>query len=489
MSASLPPTVAAHLPTGLLVDGAWRHATGGGTFPVSDPATTEVLFEVADATPEDGLAALDAAHRAWPAWQETSPRTRADVLRAVFDTMTARAEDLAALVTAEGGKPLAESRAEVAYAAEYVRWYGEQAVRLDGLARRAPAGTHHQLVLRAPVGPVLAITPWNFPIAMITRKVAPALAAGCPVVVKPASLTPLTTALFAEIVREELDARDLPTGVLNVVPTSASGRLTAPVIADPRLRKLSFTGSTEVGRVLLAQAAPGVLRTSMELGGNAPFLVFDDADLDAAVEGAVAAKMRNAGQTCVAANRFLVQRGVAAEFTDRLTAAFDALVVGRGTDPGVTVGPLIERAAVDRVSEVVAEAADAGARVRTGGERPAGRGYFYTPTVLDRVPEDARAVQEEIFGPVAPIVTFDDEADGVRLANATEFGLVGYAHTRDVGRVMRLAEQVETGMLGINRGMVSDATAPFGGVKSSGLGREGGEAGIEEYLETRYVAL
>jgi succinate-semialdehyde dehydrogenase/glutarate-semialdehyde dehydrogenase len=489
MSASLPPTVAAHVPTGLLVDGAWRHATGGGTFPVSDPATTEVLFEVADATPEDGLAALDAAHRSWPAWREASPRARSDLLRAVFDTMTARAEDLAALVTAEGGKPLAEARAEVAYAAEYVRWYAEQAVRLDGLTRRAPAGTHHQLVLRAPVGPALLITPWNFPIAMITRKVAPALAAGCPVVIKPASLTPLTTAFFAELVREELDARDLPTGVLNVVPTSSSGRLTAPVIADPRLRKLSFTGSTEVGRVLLGQAAQGVLRTSMELGGNAPFRVFDDADLDAAVEGAVAAKMRNAGQTCVAANRFLVQQGVAAEFTDRLTAAFDALVVGRGTNPGVTVGPLIERAAVDRVSEVVAEAADAGARVRTGGERPAGRGYFYAPTVLDRVPEDARVVQEEIFGPVAPIVTFDDEADGVRLANASEFGLVGYAYTRDVGRVMRLAEQVETGMLGINRGMVSDATAPFGGVKSSGLGREGGEAGIEEYLETRYVAL
>jgi succinate-semialdehyde dehydrogenase/glutarate-semialdehyde dehydrogenase len=391
MSASLPPTVAAHVPTGLLVDGAWRHATGGGTFPVSDPATTEVLFEVADATPEDGLAALDAAHRSWPAWREASPRARSDLLRAVFDTMTARAEDLAALVTAEGGKPLAEARAEVAYAAEYVRWYAEQAVRLDGLTRRAPAGTHHQLVLRAPVGPALLITPWNFPIAMITRKVAPALAAGCPVVIKPASLTPLTTAFFAELVREELDARDLPTGVLNVVPTSSSGRLTAPVIADPRLRKLSFTGSTEVGRVLLGQAAQGVLRTSMELGGNAPFLVFDDADLDAAVEGAVAAKMRNAGQTCVAANRFLVQQGVAAEFTDRLTAAFDALVVGRGTNPGVTVGPLIERAAVDRVSEVVAEAADAGARVRTGGERPAGRGYFYAPTVLDRVPEDARS--------------------------------------------------------------------------------------------------
>jgi succinate-semialdehyde dehydrogenase / glutarate-semialdehyde dehydrogenase len=489
MSSSLPPNVAAHVPTGLLIDGAWRPATGGGTFPVADPATTEVLFEVADATPEDGLAALDAADRAWPAWRATSPRTRSDLLRAVFDAMTARAEDIAALVTAEGGKPLAESRAEVAYAAEYVRWYAEQAVRLDGLARRAPAGTHHQLVLRAPVGPALLITPWNFPVAMITRKVAPALAAGCPVVVKPAQLTPLTTSFFAEIVREELESRDLPTGVLTVVPTSSSSRLSAPVIADPRLRKLSFTGSTEVGRVLLAQAAQGVLRTSMELGGNAPFLVFDDADLDAAVEGAVAAKMRNAGQTCVAANRFLVQEGVAREFTERLTAAFDTLVVGRGTEPGVTVGPLIEAAAVERVSEVVAEAADAGARVRTGGERPAGRGYFYTPTVLDRVPQDARVVQEETFGPVAPVVTFGDEADGVRLANGTEFGLVAYAYTRDVGRVMRLAEQVETGMLGINRGMVSDASAPFGGVKSSGLGREGGEAGVEEYLETRYVAL
>ncbi|HEY0187120.1 MAG TPA: NAD-dependent succinate-semialdehyde dehydrogenase [Cellulomonas sp.] len=489
MSWSLPPNVAAHVPTGLLIDGAWRPATGGGTFPVSDPGTTEVLFEVADAAPADGLAALDAADRAWPAWRATAPRTRADLLHAVFDAMTARTEDLAALVTAEGGKPLAESRAEVAYAAEYVRWYGEQAVRLDGLARRAPAGTHHQLVLRAPVGPVLAITPWNFPIAMITRKVAPALAAGCPVVVKPAGLTPLTTAFFAEIVREELDSRDLPTGVLNVVPTASAGRLTAPLLADPRLRKLSFTGSTEVGRVLLGQAAAGVLRTSMELGGNAPFLVFDDADLDAAVQGAVAAKMRNAGQTCVAANRFLVQQGVAAEFTDRLTAAFDTLLLGHGADPGVTVGPLIEQAAVDRVSAVVAEAVDDGARVRTGGGRPAGRGYFYAPTVLDRVPADARAVREEVFGPVAPVVTFGDEADGVRLANATEFGLVGYAYTRDVGRVMRLAEQIETGMLGINRGMVSDASAPFGGVKSSGLGREGGEAGVEEYLETRYVAL
>lgn len=487
--SSLPPYVAAHTPTGLLIDGEWRHASGGGTFAVSDPATTDVLFEVADATAEDGLAALDAAHRAFPVWREVAPRTRSDVLRAVFDAVTARAEDLAALITAEGGKPLAESRAEVAYAAEFIRWYSEQAVRLEGLARRAPAGTHHQMVLRRPVGPALLITPWNFPIAMIARKLAPALAAGCPVVVKPAQLAPLTTAYVAELVRAELDARDLPTGVVNIVPTSSSSRLSEPLLADPRLRKLSFTGSTEVGRTLLKQAADGVLRTSMELGGNAPFLVFEDADLDAAVEGAVAAKMRNSGQTCVAANRFLVQESVAPEFTDRLTAAFEKLVVGHGIDPDVTVGPLIERSAVERVADVVAEAADAGARVRTGGERPGRRGYFYEPTVLDRVPQDSRVVREEIFGPVAPVVTFGNEDEAVRLANGTEFGLVAYAFTRDVGRVMRLAEQIETGMLGVNRGMVSDASAPFGGVKSSGIGREGGEAGIEEYLEPVYVAL
>jgi succinate-semialdehyde dehydrogenase/glutarate-semialdehyde dehydrogenase len=489
MTSPLPPSVAAHTPTGLLIDGAWRAAGGGRTFPVADPATTEVLFEVADATPDDGLAALAAADRAAPAWRSAAPRERSDLLRAVYDAMSARAEDLAALVTAEGGKPLAEARAEVRYAAEYVRWYAEQAVRLDGLARRAPAGTHHQLVLRRPVGPALLITPWNFPIAMITRKVAPALAAGCPVVVKPAALTPLTTAYFAEIVRAELAARDLPAGVLNVVPTSAAGPLTEPLLADPRLRKLSFTGSTEVGRGLLRRAADQVLRTSMELGGNAPFLVFADADLDAAVAGAVAAKMRHAGQTCVAANRFLVQEEVADAFTERLTAAFEALVMGPGTHPDVTVGPLIERAAVDRVDELVTEAADAGARVRTGGERPARRGHFYPPTVLDRVPEDARAVREEVFGPVAPVVTFGDEADALRLANGTEYGLVAYAYTRDVGRALRLAEEVETGMLGINRGLVSDATAPFGGVKASGTGREGGEAGIEEYLEPVYVAL
>ena len=488
-TTALPPNVTAHVPTGLLIDGSWRPAATGRTFAVADPATAEVLLDVADADPADGLAALDAADASSEPWRRTAPRVRADLLRAVFDTMIARREEIAALVTAEGGKPLAESRAEVTYAADYVRWYSEQAVRLDGLARRSPAGTNHQLVLRRPVGPALLVTPWNFPIAMITRKVAPALAAGCPVVVKPAQLTPLTTAYFAEIVRAELEARGLPAGILNVVPTSSASALTGPLLADPRLRKLSFTGSTEVGRVLLRGAAHGVLRTSMELGGNAPFLVFEDADVPAAVQGAVAAKMRNAGQTCVAANRFLVHASVAEEFTRGLTDALAALVVGHGAAPGTSVGPLIEAAAVDRVEAAVAAAVDGGARVRTGGRRLVGPGHFYAPTVLSGVAPDATVVMRETFGPVAPIVTFGDESEALALANGSEFGLVAYAYTRDVARVMRLADEIEAGMLGINRGMVSDASAPFGGVKSSGLGREGGEAGIEEYLESVYVAL
>lgn len=491
-TSPLPPTLAAHLPTGILVGGQWSEASGGATFAVEDPATGETLAEVADATPEDGLAALAAADEAFPAWRAVPPRERAELLRAVFERVTARIEDFAALITAEGGKPLAESRAEVTYGAEFVRWYSEQAVRIEGLARRAPAGTNHQLVLRRPVGPALLVTPWNFPLAMATRKIAPALAAGCTVVVKPAGLTPLTTALFAEVVRAELADRGLPAGVVNVVPTSSSAALVDPLLADPRLRKLSFTGSTEVGRVLLRGAAQRVLRTSMELGGNAPFLVFEDADIPAAVQGAVAAKMRNAGQTCVAANRFLVHESVAAEFAGSLAAAFDALVVGPGSAPGTAVGPLIEHRAVARVEEVVAEAVDGGAQVACGGGRPdrtALTGHFYNPTVLTGVDPGARAVQEELFGPVAPVVTFTDEDEAMALANGTEFGLVAYAYTRDVGRVMRLTERIEAGMLGINRGMVSDASAPFGGVKSSGLGREGGEAGIEEYLESLYVAL
>ncbi|MCR6689677.1 NAD-dependent succinate-semialdehyde dehydrogenase [Cellulomonas sp.] len=485
----LPPTVAAHVPTGLLIGGRWRPSTSARTFEVRDPATTDVLFDVADATPQDALAALEAASDASDEWRDVAPRDRSELLRAVFETMTARAGDLAALITAEGGKPLAEARAEVAYGADYVRWYAEQAVRADGLARRAPAGGGHQLVLTRPVGPALLVTPWNFPLAMVARKLAPALAAGCSVVVKPAQLAPLTTAYLAEIVREELAERGLPTGVVNVIPSSDARAVTEPLLADPRLRKLSFTGSTQVGVTLLRGAAQHVLRTSMELGGNAPFLVFDDADLDAAVAGAVQAKMRNAGQTCVAANRFLVQRGVAEEFTRRLVAAFDGLVVGHGAAPGTSVGPLIESAAVDRVEHAVSAAHDAGARIRLGGERPRRRGHFYAPTVLDHVAPDDPLVTEEVFGPVAPVLTFDDEADAVRQANATPYGLVAYAFTRDVDRVLRLAEHLEAGMVGINRGIVSDASAPFGGVKHSGLGREGGEAGLEEYVERVYVAL
>ncbi|WP_298459636.1 NAD-dependent succinate-semialdehyde dehydrogenase [uncultured Cellulomonas sp.] len=491
MSAAhaLPRHLADAVPTGLLVDGEWRPAAGGATFAVEDPATGQVLAEVADAGPADGLDALAAAHAAQPAWRTVAPRERAELLRAVFETLVARTEDLAALITAEGGKPIAESRAEVAYAAEFVRWYSEQAVRINGLTRTAPSGTNRQIVLRRPVGPAFLITPWNFPIAMITRKVAPALAAGCAVVVKPSELTPLTTGVFAEIVRAELERRELPTGVVNVVPTSAAGALTEPLLADPRLRKLSFTGSTEVGRVLLRGAAQNVLRTSMELGGNAPFLVFDDADVPAAVEGAVAAKMRNSGQTCVAANRFLVHERVAAEFTAGLTEAFGRLVVGPGADPATTVGPLIEERAAARVAEVVQQAVDGGARVTVGGDRPSGPGSFYRPTVLTGVDPGARAVREEIFGPVAPVVTFGSEDEGLDLANSTDFGLVAYAYTRDVDRAFRVAERVDAGMVGLNRGMVSDASAPFGGVKQSGIGREGGEAGIEEYLESVYVAL
>jgi succinate-semialdehyde dehydrogenase/glutarate-semialdehyde dehydrogenase len=489
MSTALPPTVAAHVPTGILVDGEWRQAASGRTFEVADPATTEGLFDVADGGERDALDALTAANAAFPLWRATAPRERSELLRAVFETITARTEDIAALITAEGGKPLAESRAEVAYGADYVRWYAEEAVRFPGLSRRAPTGSNHQLVLRRAVGPALLVTPWNFPIAMIARKVAPALAAGCTVVVKPARLTPLTTSFVAEIIRAELAERGLPTGIVNVVPSSSASSVSTPLLADPRLRKLSFTGSTEVGAQLLAAAAPHILRTSMELGGNAPFLVFEDADIPAAIQGALAAKMRNSGQTCVAANRFLVHRSVAQEFTEGLAEAFRGLVVGHGAEPGTTVGPLIEQSAVDRVEQVVAEAVDAGARVHVGGERPRRTGYFYAPTVLDRVDPEGRIVTEEVFGPVAPVVTFGSEEEAITLANRTPFGLVAYAFTRDVGRVMRLAEQVDAGMLGVNRGMVSDASAPFGGVKHSGLGREGGEAGLEEYLEPVYVAL
>ena len=477
------------LRTELLIGGQWRPGGGGATFPVHDPASGEVLTEVADATPADGLDALTAAYDAWPAWQATPPRVRSEVLRTVWERVVARTDEFAAVITAEGGKPTAEARAETAYGAEFIRWYSEQAVRITGTVRTAPSGANRQLVMHRGVGPALLITPWNFPLAMATRKVAPALAAGCPVIIKPAGYTPLTTLLFADVVREVLAERDLPAGVISVVPTSSAGALTDPLLRDPRLRKLSFTGSTEVGRVLLRGAAHNVLRTSMELGGNAPFVVFADADLDAAVQGAMVAKMRNAGQTCVAANRFLVHESVADAFAEKLSVAFGELVVGPGSRPGSTLGPLIRPSAVQFVEGVVADAVNGGATLVRGGDKPDLAGYFYNPTILLRVRPESRAVTEEIFGPVAPIVTFTDEAEAIRLANSTPFGLVAYAYTRDVDRAFRLAETIEAGMLGINRGLVSDPSAPFGGVKSSGLGREGGEQGIEEYLETIYVAI
>jgi succinate-semialdehyde dehydrogenase/glutarate-semialdehyde dehydrogenase len=487
--SSLSPALVAHLPTGMLVDGQWTAASGGRTFEVVDPATGEVLFDVADASPEDGRRALASAADAAAAWRAVAPRERSELLRAVYERIVARSDAFASLITAECGKPLAEARAEVAYGADFLRWYAEQAVRAEGLVRTAPAGANRQLVHRRPVGPALLVTPWNFPIAMATRKIGPALAAGCTVVIKPAHQTPLTTMLVAEVIRSELADRGLPRGVVNVVPTAGSADLVAPLLADDRLRKLSFTGSTAVGRTLLRQSADLVLRTSMELGGNAPFVVFADADLDAAVDGATVAKLRNGGQSCVAANRFLVHDSVAREFAQRLADRFAGLRVGRGDVDGVDVGPLIDAKAVAKVAELVDDATDRGAQVLTGGGRPDGPGTFFEPTVLAGVDRDARAVREEIFGPVAPVVAFADDDEAVALANDTEYGLAAYAYTTSLDRALRVGAELDAGMIGINRGMVSDASAPFGGMKQSGLGREGGEAGLEEFLETVYVAL
>ncbi|MFI2363280.1 NAD-dependent succinate-semialdehyde dehydrogenase [Promicromonospora sp. NPDC019610] len=488
-ATTLSPALVAHLPTGLLIDGHWGPASGRATFEVTDPATAQPIFDVSDATPADAVRALDAAHAAAPAWRAVAPRERSELLRAVFERLVARADDVAALITAEAGKPLAEARAEVVYGAEFLRWFAEQAVRADGLVRTAPAGGSKQYVSRRPVGPALLITPWNFPIAMATRKIAPALAAGCTVVIKPAELTPMTTLLVAEIIRSEAERRGLPTGIVNVVPTTQAGPVTEPLFEDPRLRKVSFTGSTRVGQLLLAQASKNVLRSSMELGGNAPFVVFEDADLDAAVQGALIAKLRNSGQSCVAANRFLVHDAVARPFAEKFATAVGALVTAPGTQPGAQVGPLINEAAVEKVGGLVDDAAAHGAQVLTGGARLDRPGHFYEPTVLTGVSADARVVTEEIFGPVAPIVAFGSDDEAYELANGTPFGLAAYAYTTSLARAQRAMDEIEAGMIGINRGLVSDASAPFGGVKSSGLGREGAEAGMEEYQETVYVAL
>ncbi|MDX3187417.1 NAD-dependent succinate-semialdehyde dehydrogenase [Streptomyces sp. MN03-5084-2B] len=485
MSASTESGVVEAVGKELFIGGKWVAAQDGKTFPVVDPATGKELCHVADASPSDGVAALDAAVAAQADFAKMAPRERGEILRRAYELLMQRQEELALLMTLEMGKPLAESKGEIAYAAEFFRWFAEEAVRIDGGYATAPNGAGRFLITKQPVGPTLLITPWNFPMAMGTRKIGPAIAAGCTSVIKPAAQTPLSMLALAGILAEA----GLPEGVLNVVTTSDSGGVMEPLIRDGRARKLSFTGSTGVGRKLLEQCADKVLRTSMELGGNAPFLVFDDADMDAAIDGAMQAKMRNIGEACTAANRFYVQRGVVDEFARRLTERMRALPMGRGTEKDVVVGPLIDQNAVDKVTELVKDATDRGAKVLTGGSEVDGPGHFYPATVLSDVPQEARLTHEEIFGPVAPITPFDTEEEAVAKANDTEFGLVSYVFTSDLKRALRVSEALEAGMIGLNQGIVSNPAAPFGGIKQSGLGREGGSVGIDEFLETKYIAV
>lgn len=477
--------VVAQVPKGLFVGGEWRDATGGRTLAVEDPSTEQTLCEVADASEADAMAALDAAVAAQPAWATVAPRTRGEILRGAYEAVVARADELALLMTLEMGKPLAESNAEVLYAADYLRWFSEEAVRIDGRFATAPNGASRMLTMRQPVGPCLLITPWNFPLAMGARKIGPALAAGCTAVVKPAKQTPLSMLALAQI----LDDAGLPGGVLNVFTSSSAGATTAPLIADPRLRKLSFTGSTAVGRTLMAAASEHVLRVSMELGGNAPFLVFEDADLDAAVDGAMIAKLRNIGEACTAANRFHVHEAVAGAFAAKLAERMSPLKLGRGVEEDVQVGPLIDEDQRAKVRALVQDALGKGATCLAGGGETEGPGHWFAPIVLTDVPRDARLLHEEIFGPVAPIATFATEEEAIEAANATEYGLVAYVFTQDLKRSLRVIEALETGMVGLNQGLVSNAAAPFGGIKQSGFGREGGVEGIDEYLATKYVAI
>ncbi|MFK3672258.1 NAD-dependent succinate-semialdehyde dehydrogenase [Leifsonia aquatica] len=474
----------ARVPDGLFIAGRWE-AGAQDPIQVQDPATGRVIKRIANARPEDGIRALDAAAEAAEAWAATPPRTRAEILRRAFDLLQERRDDFALLMTLEMGKPLAEANGEVTYGGEFLRWFSEEAVRIAGRYGSNPEGTGTMVVSQRPVGPCFFITPWNFPLAMATRKIAPALAAGCTVVIKPAELTPLTTLFFAQLLADA----GVPAGVVNVIPTSTSGAVSAPIIADPRLRKLSFTGSTPVGRALLAQAGQNVLRTSMELGGNAPFVVFEDADLGKAVEGAMLAKFRNMGQACTAANRFIVHESIAEEFATRVTERVNALRVGRGTDEGVTLGPLIDDRAVASMAALVDDAVSRGARVLTGGAAPESDGFFFEPTVITDIQPGSEILREEIFGPILAISTFSTEEEAVARANETEYGLVGYVFTQDLARGQRLVDSVDTGMMGLNTGLVSNAAAPFGGVKQSGLGREGGLEGIHEYLSTKYTLI
>ncbi|MCV7368318.1 NAD-dependent succinate-semialdehyde dehydrogenase [Mycolicibacterium duvalii] len=476
-------TLLKSVPTGLWIGGEEREATS--TFNVLDPSSDDVLTAVADATADDAVAALDAACAVQAEWAATPARKRGEILRSVFEAITARADDIATLMTLEMGKVLAESKGEVTYGAEFFRWFAEEAVRIDGRYTQSPAGNGRILVTKQAVGPCYAITPWNFPLAMGTRKMGPAFAAGCTMIVKPAQETPLTMLLLAKL----MDEAGLPKGVLSVLPTSSPGPVTETLLDDGRLRKLTFTGSTGVGKSLVKQSADKLLRTSMELGGNAPFVVFDDADVDAAVDGAVLAKMRNGGEACTAANRFHVANAVRAEFTDKLIKRMEEFTLGNGLDDASKLGPLINAKQVATVTELVSDAVSRGATVAIGGVAPGGPGNFYPATVLTDVPADARILKEEVFGPVAPITGFDTEEEGIAAANDTEYGLAAYVYTQSLDRALRVAEGLESGIVGINRGVISDAAAPFGGIKESGFGREGGTEGIDEYLETKYIAL
>jgi succinate-semialdehyde dehydrogenase / glutarate-semialdehyde dehydrogenase len=483
VTADLAAITGIQVPTGLFIGGEW--ATNGRTLGVIDPATEDTLVNIADGTPDDALAAVAAAYDALPGWAATPPRERAECLRRAWALMIERSEAIARLMVLENGKALRDARGEVTYAAEFFRWFAEEAVRIDGSVTRAPSGANRIMVVRQPVGVSVLVTPWNFPAAMATRKIGPALAAGCTVVLKPAKETPLTAFAVADILREA----GVPPGVVNVVCTSKAGPLVSAMLADSRVRKLSFTGSTEVGRVLLRTAAETITNCSMELGGNAPFLIFDDADMDAAIEGAFLAKMRNGGEACTAANRFYVHERVADEFTSRFADRLSKLAVGPGLQDGTDVGPLVNEDTRSKVATLVDDALSDGAHAVTGGRAPDRRGYYYLPTVLSDVPSDASILSNEIFGPVAPVVRFTDEAEAVRMANDTEYGLVSYLYTADLRRALRVSEALETGMVGVNRGIVSDPAAPFGGVKQSGLGREGGHDGLLEFMESKYIAV
>src|SRR5215213_6306004 len=475
----------ANVPTDLWIGGKWKKSSDGARFDVIDPATERKIADVASASIDDAKAALDAAQAAFGPWAAKKPRERGEILRKAYELIIRDAERLAKLITIENGKALSDSRGEVAYAAEFFRWYAEEGIRNLGMNGMAPASGARMVVHHKPAGIAVLVTPWNFPAAMATRKIGPALAAGCPVVLKPASDTPLTMLALMPILEEA----GVPAGVVNVIPSRSSGKVVSAMLHDPRVRVVSFTGSTEVGRKLLHEAADNVVKPAMELGGNAPFIVFDDADVDAAIEGAMIAKMRNMGEACTAANRFYVHEKVHDEFAKKLTAKMSGLKIGNGLDDGVSLGPLVNAEGRDKVVSLVDDAVRKGAKVLTGGKLPEGKGFFYPATVLTNVPDSAEMLREEIFGPVASIQTFKAEDEAIKRANDTEYGLVAYLYTRDLARGMRVSEKLDFGMIGLNRGLVSDPAAPFGGMKQSGIGREGAHEGLMEFLETQYVSV